>query len=184
MSWTVGSIKITRIVETETVGSTRFILPLATNEEIQKLPWLIPAFRDRRRPAQNVDPLAAGRNPVAPDHRRYRARQRQAGPQRADVEQPQGSVPRQADGGGLPARAHRYRAVHASACRPCRVEHPTGRRQVGADLHQCALRVRQDRIRALARPQRCAGQGSRVRRFRAADRRRRQGRSRRQRCQA
>ena len=28
----------------ETVGSTRFILPLATNEEIQKLPWLIPHF--------------------------------------------------------------------------------------------------------------------------------------------
>jgi glyoxylase-like metal-dependent hydrolase (beta-lactamase superfamily II) len=28
----------------ETVGSTRFILPLASNEEIQKLPWLIPHF--------------------------------------------------------------------------------------------------------------------------------------------
>ena len=33
-----------QIVESETVGSTRFILPLATNEEIQKLPWLIPDF--------------------------------------------------------------------------------------------------------------------------------------------
>ena len=28
----------------KTVGSTRFILPLATNEEIRKLPWLIPHF--------------------------------------------------------------------------------------------------------------------------------------------
>jgi glyoxylase-like metal-dependent hydrolase (beta-lactamase superfamily II) len=28
----------------ETVGSTRFILPLATNEEIRKLAWLIPYF--------------------------------------------------------------------------------------------------------------------------------------------
>ena len=44
MSWTVGRVKITKIVETETVGSTRFILPLATHEEIQKLPWLIPDF--------------------------------------------------------------------------------------------------------------------------------------------
>ena len=44
MSWTVGRVKITKVVETETVGSTRFILPLATNEEIQKLPWLIPDF--------------------------------------------------------------------------------------------------------------------------------------------
>ena len=41
MHWNVGRVKITRAVEMETVGSTRLILPLATNEEIQKLPWLI-----------------------------------------------------------------------------------------------------------------------------------------------
>jgi glyoxylase-like metal-dependent hydrolase (beta-lactamase superfamily II) len=44
MHWNVGQVKITKIVELETVGSTRFILPLATNEEIQKLPWCIPHF--------------------------------------------------------------------------------------------------------------------------------------------
>ena len=44
MHWSVGRVKITRAVEMETVGSTRFILPLATNEEIKKLPWLIPPF--------------------------------------------------------------------------------------------------------------------------------------------
>src|SRR5713101_262211 len=44
MRWNVGKVKITKIVELETTGSTRFILPLATNEEIQKLPWLIPNF--------------------------------------------------------------------------------------------------------------------------------------------
>ena len=44
MHWTVGKVKITKIVELETVGSTRFILPLASNEEIGKLPWLIPHF--------------------------------------------------------------------------------------------------------------------------------------------
>ena len=44
MHWNVGRIKITKIVELETVGSTRFILPLATPEEIQKLPWLVPDF--------------------------------------------------------------------------------------------------------------------------------------------
>jgi glyoxylase-like metal-dependent hydrolase (beta-lactamase superfamily II) len=44
MHWNVGRVKITKIVELETVGSTRFILPLATPEEIQKLPWLIPDF--------------------------------------------------------------------------------------------------------------------------------------------
>jgi len=44
MQWKVGRVKITKVVELETVGSTRFILPLATNEEIRKLPWLIPDF--------------------------------------------------------------------------------------------------------------------------------------------
>src|SRR4051794_1004445 len=44
MQWKVGKVKITKIVELETVGSTRFILPLASNEEIRKLPWLIPHF--------------------------------------------------------------------------------------------------------------------------------------------
>src|SRR3979411_2731436 len=40
----LGKVKITKIVELETVGSTRFILPLASNEEIRKLAWLIPHF--------------------------------------------------------------------------------------------------------------------------------------------
>jgi glyoxylase-like metal-dependent hydrolase (beta-lactamase superfamily II) len=44
MQWTIGKVRITKIVELETVGSTRFILPLASNEEIRKLPWLIPHF--------------------------------------------------------------------------------------------------------------------------------------------
>jgi glyoxylase-like metal-dependent hydrolase (beta-lactamase superfamily II) len=44
MHWNVGRVKITKIVELETTGSTRFILPQATREEIRKLPWLIPHF--------------------------------------------------------------------------------------------------------------------------------------------
>ncbi|MBR1171882.1 MBL fold metallo-hydrolase [Bradyrhizobium liaoningense] len=44
MQWKVGQVRITKFVEMETVGSTRFILPAATNDEIQKLPWLIPHF--------------------------------------------------------------------------------------------------------------------------------------------
>jgi glyoxylase-like metal-dependent hydrolase (beta-lactamase superfamily II) len=44
MQWRVGKVKITKIIELETIGSTRFILPLAGNEEIRKLPWLIPHF--------------------------------------------------------------------------------------------------------------------------------------------
>jgi glyoxylase-like metal-dependent hydrolase (beta-lactamase superfamily II) len=44
MQWRVGKVKITKVVELETIGSTRFILPLASREEIQTLPWLIPHF--------------------------------------------------------------------------------------------------------------------------------------------
>lgn len=44
MRWKVGKVTITKVVELETVGSTRSILPRASNEEIRKLPWLIPHF--------------------------------------------------------------------------------------------------------------------------------------------
>ena len=44
MHWNVGRVKITRFIEMETVGGTRFILPLAGPDEIRKLPWLIPQF--------------------------------------------------------------------------------------------------------------------------------------------
>src|ERR1700678_2516970 len=44
MRWTIGRVKITKVVELETAGHTRFILPLAGREEIQRLPWLFPHF--------------------------------------------------------------------------------------------------------------------------------------------
>jgi glyoxylase-like metal-dependent hydrolase (beta-lactamase superfamily II) len=44
MRWDVGRVRVTKIVELETTGSTRFILPLAGHEEIRKLPWLTPHF--------------------------------------------------------------------------------------------------------------------------------------------
>src|SRR5690349_10322143 len=44
MQWRVGQVRITKLVELETIGSTLFILPLAGREEILGLPWLIPHF--------------------------------------------------------------------------------------------------------------------------------------------
>jgi glyoxylase-like metal-dependent hydrolase (beta-lactamase superfamily II) len=44
MGWTIGKVRISKIVEIETTGGTRFILPQATPEAIQKLPWLSPDF--------------------------------------------------------------------------------------------------------------------------------------------
>jgi glyoxylase-like metal-dependent hydrolase (beta-lactamase superfamily II) len=49
MHWKIGKVKITKIVELETIGSTRFILPLASHDEIKQLPWLIPHFATEER---------------------------------------------------------------------------------------------------------------------------------------
>jgi glyoxylase-like metal-dependent hydrolase (beta-lactamase superfamily II) len=42
--WTVGRVAITKIVEIAAVGGTRFILPQATPQETQRIPWLAPAY--------------------------------------------------------------------------------------------------------------------------------------------
>lgn len=44
MQWTVGRVKITNVVEIRATGGTRFILPQATPEEAQKMPWLVPHY--------------------------------------------------------------------------------------------------------------------------------------------
>jgi glyoxylase-like metal-dependent hydrolase (beta-lactamase superfamily II) len=43
-SWMVGNVKITRIVEVEATGGTRFILPQATPDAIKPIDWLLPHF--------------------------------------------------------------------------------------------------------------------------------------------
>jgi len=46
-SWTIGDVKITRVVEVEATGGTRFILPHATPEVIRPIDWLIPHFASK-----------------------------------------------------------------------------------------------------------------------------------------
>jgi glyoxylase-like metal-dependent hydrolase (beta-lactamase superfamily II) len=46
MQWKIGDVTVSKIVELESTGRTKFILPQATPEEIQKLPWLAPHFAD------------------------------------------------------------------------------------------------------------------------------------------
>jgi glyoxylase-like metal-dependent hydrolase (beta-lactamase superfamily II) len=46
LSWRIGDVKITKIVEIEVTGGTRFILPQATREEASKISWLAPHFMD------------------------------------------------------------------------------------------------------------------------------------------
>jgi glyoxylase-like metal-dependent hydrolase (beta-lactamase superfamily II) len=48
LSWQIGDVKVTRIVEIEAIGGTRFILPQATPETILPIAWLQPHFADER----------------------------------------------------------------------------------------------------------------------------------------
>ncbi len=42
--WTIGDVTVTRIVEMETTGGTRFLLPQATPENVREIDWLFPHF--------------------------------------------------------------------------------------------------------------------------------------------
>ncbi|MEV8562517.1 MBL fold metallo-hydrolase [Streptomyces sp. NPDC051917] len=44
LTWQLGEVKVTRIVEMEAVGRSRFILPQATPETLAGIPWLAPDF--------------------------------------------------------------------------------------------------------------------------------------------
>ncbi len=44
--WQIGNVKVTRVIEMEVTGGSRFILPQATREAVMEMPWLIPQFAD------------------------------------------------------------------------------------------------------------------------------------------
>jgi glyoxylase-like metal-dependent hydrolase (beta-lactamase superfamily II) len=46
MKWTIGDVTVTKIVELEMTGGSRFLLPQATPEEILPITWLQPHFAD------------------------------------------------------------------------------------------------------------------------------------------
>ncbi|HET9160167.1 MAG TPA: MBL fold metallo-hydrolase [Caulobacteraceae bacterium] len=48
LSWQIGDVKVTRIVEIEAIGGTRFVLPQASPEAILPIGWLQPHFADER----------------------------------------------------------------------------------------------------------------------------------------
>ena len=44
--WRIGDVTVTKIVELEATGGTRFILPQATREAALQIPWMAPHFMD------------------------------------------------------------------------------------------------------------------------------------------
>ena len=46
LSWVIGDVTVKRIVEIESLGGSRFILPQATPEAVRAIGWLAPQFAD------------------------------------------------------------------------------------------------------------------------------------------
>lgn len=46
MKWTIGDVTVTKIVELEMTGGTKFLLPQATREAVLPVAWLRPHFAD------------------------------------------------------------------------------------------------------------------------------------------
>ncbi len=46
MRWKIGDVTVTKVVELETTGGSRFILPDASPEAVRPISWLIPHFAD------------------------------------------------------------------------------------------------------------------------------------------
>ena len=44
--WQIGNVKITRVIEMEVTGGTKFILPQANRDAVKEMPWLSPHFAD------------------------------------------------------------------------------------------------------------------------------------------
>ena len=44
MSWKIGNVKITKVVEVQGTGGISVVLPQATDEEVRKVTWMVPDF--------------------------------------------------------------------------------------------------------------------------------------------
>ena len=58
--WQIGNVKITRIVEIESTGGSRFILPDATRDACQPLTWMYPHFMDEAEHCDNLGLIYSG----------------------------------------------------------------------------------------------------------------------------
>ena len=151
MSWKVGKVKITKITEIAVEGGTRFMLPQATYNEIQQLPWLIPDFATEGGKLKMSIHSLIVETPtrrIIVDTCIGNDKEGRDVPTWNKLKQ---AVPRGHDQGRLSAGVDRHRVLHAPACRSRRLEHEARERQVGADVRECALHLRQAGIRVLAR---------------------------------
>src|SRR5215831_12293556 len=127
MNWRVGEVKITKIVELEVTGGSRFILPQASPEEILPIAWLRPDFADERgRLRMSIHALVI----ETPDRRIIV--DTCLGNDKENRRIPtwnrlQTSFLADLAAADYARQTIEHRDLHASACRPCRLEHHAGR---------------------------------------------------------
>src|SRR6266436_5966330 len=154
MKWQIGQVAVTKIVELEITGGSRFILPQATYEAVLPMSWLQPDFADERgRLKMSIHALVV----ETPHCRRYLSRQRQGEPADTDLEQAPDELSRGPRRRRLSARDDRHGGLHASPRRSRRLEHDAGRWPLGPDLSERPLPDRPDRIQTLDEPTRPRG---------------------------
>jgi hypothetical protein len=163
--WRIGEVTVTKIVEMEVTGGSRFILPQATYEEILPIGWLQPHFADERgRLKMSIHALIVEtpeRRMVVDtclgndkQGRRIPTWNNLQGPFLADLA-----------AAGYPRESIDTVLCTHSACGSCRLEHDAGGRQMGSDVSVGAVPDGAGRVRALAGPARARRHGGDLRRL-------------------
>ena len=169
MKWRIGRVTVTKIVELEVTGGSRFILPQATYEEILPIGWLQPHFADERgRLRMSIHALVVetpGRRIIVDtclgndkENRRIPTWNNLQGPFLADLA-----------AAGFPAES-----IDTVLCTHLHVDHVGWNTmlvdgEMGADLSAGALSDGPGRVRALAGSARPRRHGGGVRRLCRAD---------------
>ena len=165
LTWQVGDVRITQIVELTTASLGPYLLPQATPGRARG-DRLDRAVR-RRAPTDRAEhSRARARNARRVHRRRHLHRQRQ-GAHVSEVEFHERQISRRFRRRWFCARSCRHRLVHAYARRSRRLEYAPRRRALAADVSERALPVRRKRMAALERG--AAGVRTGVCRLGAAD---------------
>ncbi len=165
LTWQIGDVRITQIVELTTASIGPYLLPQATPDLLGAIEWLAPFIDAQHRIVLSIHALVletrigvSSSTPASATTRsaRYPRWNRMQGRFLAGFRRRR-----------IRARSRRHGVVHAHARRSRRLEHAARRRSLGADVRKRAVSVRGKGVAALE--PRTAGIRSCHRRLGAAD---------------
>jgi hypothetical protein len=139
--WRIGDVTITKVVELEVTGGSRFLLPQATPEAIKPIAWLRPHFADengRLRMSIHTFLVQTPSHRIVVDTCLGNDKENRRIPHWNDM---QTKFLKDISDQGF-ARIDRHRSLHPSSCRSRRLEHDEGGWQMGPDLPERSIFVR------------------------------------------